>query len=92
VYSDEILYQAGIHPETAVDLVSEEDLKKLYRVMRRVLRVATEKQADVDRMPRGYILPHRKEGDRCPRCGGRVDKKNVSGRSSYYCPSCQKKK
>lgn len=92
VYSDEILFQAGIHPETHVDHLGDEDMKRLYGVMRRVLRVCSEKQADVDRLPRGYIIPHRQEGDRCPRCGGKVRKKTVSGRSGYFCWKCQKKK
>lgn len=92
VYSDEILFQAGIHPETRVNTLSEDDVKKLYRVMRRVLRVTSKKQAKVERMPRGYILPHREEGATCPRCGGKVRKVTVSGRSAYYCPKCQKKR
>ncbi len=28
----------------------------------------------------------------CPKCGTGIDRQKVSGRSSYYCPSCQKTK
>ena len=32
----------------------------------------------------------RKEGEPCPACKGKIKKITVSGRSCYYCPSCQK--
>jgi formamidopyrimidine-DNA glycosylase len=89
VYSDEILFQAGIHPKTPVSELSGEDRKQLYRAMRRVLRTAARNRADPGNMPRGYILPRREEGAECPVCGGKVKKITVSGRSSYYCPRRQ---
>jgi formamidopyrimidine-DNA glycosylase len=89
VYSDEILFQAKIHPKTPVNKLNGEDRKELYRTMRRVLRVASRNQADPGRFPRGYITPRRKQGDKCPACAGEVKKITVSGRSSYYCPLCQ---
>ncbi len=89
VYSDEILFQAKINPKTPVNKLSEEERKRLYRAMRRVLRTAARNDADPRKMPSGYILPHREEGDKCPVCGGEVQKMTVSGRSSYYCSRCQ---
>lgn len=61
--------------------------------MRRVLRVAIDKGAGSEdvakRLPRGYLLPHRKDGVRCPRCDGRVRALKVAGRTAYLCPRCQ---
>lgn len=90
VYSDEILFQAKINPKTHVNKLSEEERKGLYRAVRRVLRTAARNGADPEKMPRGYILPHREEGGKCPVCGGKVNKVTVSGRTSYYCPRCQR--
>jgi len=88
VYSDEILFQAGIHPETPVDDLNAADLGRLYTTMRRVLRVTTEKQADIDRFPDGYLLPKRDEGV-CPKCRGDLQTLKVGGRTTVFCGRCQ---
>lgn len=91
VYSDEILFQAGLHPESRADELSDKQLKNVHRTMHRVLNVAIRHHVNPDTMPRNYLLPHRKEGAECPRCHGRLKKIKVSGRSALFCPSCQKK-
>ena len=35
------------------------------------------------------FLVHTREGEPCPECGGPISRIVVSGRSTYYCPSCQ---
>ena len=35
------------------------------------------------------FLVHTREGEECPRCGGRINRIVVSGRSTYFCPECQ---
>ena len=35
------------------------------------------------------FLVHTREGEPCPSCGGPIARIVVSGRSTYYCPSCQ---
>jgi formamidopyrimidine-DNA glycosylase len=39
----------------------------------------------IDRLPSSFLIPHRQEGGRCPRCGNA----KFSGRTAYYCPRCQ---
>lgn len=93
IYSDEILFHARLHPKTPVQNLTREQISPLFEAMRRVLRVAINKGAgtqDVEnRLPRGYLLPHRKVGTHCPRCGGDVRAVKVSGRTAYLCPRCQ---
>ncbi len=95
VYADEILFQAHLHPESEVQSLDTGALQTLYGTMRRVLRVAIDRGAGseelADKLPRGYLLPKREEGEKCPRCRGTVEKIQVAGRSTYYCPRCQKK-
>lgn len=88
-YSDEILYQAGIHPSVKAADLKQADLERIYRYMRRVLRTAVEKGADPSRFPKSYIMPHRHGDGKCP--GGRCDLKSIkiSGRTAYYCPERQ---
>lgn len=89
IYADEILFQSGVHPEREIGNISDEEMKRIYRVMRRVLRTATDRKADPDNLPRTYIIPRREEGRSCPRCGGTVEKIKVNGRGTYLCPQCQ---
>lgn len=90
IYSDEILFQAGIRPDSRCEKLNDPDRKKAYAAMLRVLRVAVRHEAKPNELPGTYLLPHRKDGERCPRCGGLIHKKRISGRSSYYCGSHQR--
>jgi len=91
VYSDEILFEAGVHPRAKARDLPEEKLKDVYSALKEVLQEAVDSEADPENMPSHYLLPYRKEGGECPKCGGEIRKIKVSGRSSYVCPSCQKK-
>ncbi|MBD3179017.1 MAG: hypothetical protein GF417_05135 [Candidatus Latescibacteria bacterium] len=89
IYSDEILFQAGIHPERKLEKISDDELKRVYRMMKRVLGTATERKANPDNYPPSYLAPLREEGSECPGCGGRVEKIKVNNRGTYLCPRCQ---
>jgi formamidopyrimidine-DNA glycosylase len=89
VYSDEILFQAGIHPRREVDELDEGQRSEIYEKMQQVLRTAIERQADPERLPDSYIIPHRHPEGQCPRCGGELKQVQVSGRTAYYCPKDQ---
>lgn len=89
VYSDETLFDAGIHPKTPVQNLDEKAATKLYRSMKSVLETAIRCQVDVVRLPKNYLLPHRKEGEACPRCNGTIRKETISGRSSFFCDKHQ---
>lgn len=91
VWADEILFQAGVHPEVSVNDLDKKELPDVYRVMRRVLRVGAEKGGTLEKLPRGYFLPHREGDGECPKCGGDIQTITVSGRTTHFCPKCQKK-
>ncbi len=89
VYSDEILFQAGIHPRSAVKDLDAADLDELRRAMRRVLRQAIAAGAEPGEMPDSFLLPRRHEDGHCPRCGTPLQQVTVSGRTAWFCPDCQ---
>lgn len=91
VYSDEILFQADIAPETGVDKLNEKELIKIFEKIKSVLPEVI-KYRDKDHFPEGYLHDFRKEGEKCPKCGGEIVKATVGGRSAYYCRKHQKKK
>lgn len=89
VYSDEIIFQAGVHPRTKVSQLGEGILERVHREMGKVLRAAIDGRAEPDRFPANYLIPHRHPGGTCPLCGEPVEQVQVSGRSAYYCPNRQ---
>jgi len=92
-YSDEILFQAGLHPEARAENLQPEQISTLYRTMRKVLKTAIDKGAGSpdfhDRLPRKFLLRHRRKGAVCPACGTPIETRKVGGRTAYYCPACQ---
>jgi formamidopyrimidine-DNA glycosylase len=92
IYTDEILFQSRIHPLTPADVLTERERQALYRMMRKVLRKAIEVDTEASRLPRSYLMPHRRSGARCPRRNGTIRQIRVGGRSTYFCPACQVKR
>jgi len=92
VYSDEILFRTRLHPETEVRNLDEGHIKKLFNKTKEVMESAIESGADPKKFPRSYLLPHRREGEKCPYCKDRVTRIKISGRSAYFCPACQSRR
>lgn len=90
VYSDEVLFQTGIHPDCQVKSLGDKRLGELHRATMKVLKSAIKAEADPTRMPKSFLLPHRQAGERCPRCGGEVQSMKAAGRTAWLCPRCQK--
>lgn len=91
IYSDEILFQSGIHPEIRSGELGENELNRLYSQMKYVLESAIEARADPDRFPSTFIIPHRHGDGICPKCKTDIEKRTIGGRTAYYCPHCQKR-
>jgi formamidopyrimidine-DNA glycosylase len=93
IYSDEILFQARINPATHIDQLTPAQPKHLFLEMRKVLKTAIAHGAGseefIERMPKGVLLPERKKGGSCPRCGSLLKVLKVGGRTAYFCPHCQ---
>lgn len=90
IYSDEILFQAGVQPKRDVKDLNGRAVKKLFHTMRSVLKSAIRHEANPERLPNSFLLPHRERGASCPRCGVRLKTAKTAGRTSYFCPQDQK--
>ena len=93
IYADEILFQARLHPQTPVTSLEDRERMELFRQIRTVLKTAIDCGAGaeqfLERVPEHLLLPHRKNGGKCPNCGGPITTLKAAGRTSYYCPRCQ---
>lgn len=99
IYSDEILWEARIHPFRRADSLTSSELKHLWVSMRKVLQKAlklrgtsTSDYRDTSG-ERGYYTEARKvyqrENEPCKRCKATIKRIKIAGRSGHYCPKCQ---
>jgi formamidopyrimidine-DNA glycosylase len=100
IYTDESLWRARIHPRRIGANLSRVELRRLYRAVQAVLNEAIRSRGssisdyvDSDGEPGEFQLKHRvyqREGKKCFRCGTLIRRIIVAGRSSYFCPTCQR--
>jgi formamidopyrimidine-DNA glycosylase len=99
IYADESLWRARLHPMRQGSDLSEEELNRLWRAIRVVVREAirlggTSISDYVDALGRqgGYqkrLRVYRRNGRRCPRCRATIERLIVAGRGTHFCPRCQ---
>jgi len=90
IYSDEILFQARIHPMTRANSLNEKELKSIFHHLKKVLQTAIDRNTGTGSLPEQYLLRERRKGAACPVCGTRLETAKIGGRTSYFCPNCQK--
>ena len=96
-YSDEVLWEAGLHPHRKGSTLDEPDRRRLYRAMRttfeRAMPVLREHVRDGLRQRneewREHLRVHRRAGEPCPRCGEPIRDQTRGGRETDYCLKCQ---
>jgi len=85
LYADETLFQSSVAPRRPVDRLTSDEVKAIFTTMRKVLLTVIERRERGDDHPPRYLIHHREEGARCPRCGGTIVKSVVFGRTTYAC-------
>jgi formamidopyrimidine-DNA glycosylase len=101
IYADEALWRAELHPLSPAGSMKEEHAERLVEGIVEALEFALEHRgASIDdyRDARGEkgsmqdeFLVHTREGEQCLRGDGVIQRIVVSGRSTYFCPGCQKR-
>ena len=99
IYSDEILWQAKVHPLREIKELSEEEIKRIYEAMRRILPKAIELGGEsisdfrrISGEKGGFDVlrkVYRREREKCSRCGTIIKRLKISSRSTHFCPHCQ---
>ncbi|MDD2220890.1 MAG: bifunctional DNA-formamidopyrimidine glycosylase/DNA-(apurinic or apyrimidinic site) lyase [Clostridia bacterium] len=100
IYVDETLFAAGLLPMRCVSDLRREDFIRLAEVIPPILQSSIEHCGTTfsdyldGQGNRGgniaYLKVYGREGQPCPVCGTILKKQRVAGRSSVYCPVCQK--
>jgi formamidopyrimidine-DNA glycosylase len=101
IYSDEVLFAAGLRRDHMSDALSAQEVRRLYRAMREVLQdavryrgttLADEAYVDLLGKPGEFqneLRVYGRKGLPCRRCRTPIDSIKVNGRTSYFCPQCQ---
>ena len=101
VYSDEILFNAGLRWDRMSDSLSQQEVRRLYRAISETLQdavkyrgssLADEQYVDLFGNPGEYAQYHQvydKEGQACQRCRRPIQRARFSNRSTFYCEACQ---
>ena len=100
IYADESLFRAGIRPRRKAASITREQLGKLFVSVKEVLKEAIKlggssisDYVDADGEEGFFQLKHRvygREGEPCLACKGPIKRVVIAGRSSHFCPKCQK--
>jgi len=100
IYASESLFRAGIDPRKRANRLSLQDCAKLVRAIKQTLRAAIRAGGSSlrdyvgadgvlgDFQSRTWV--YAREGERCRRCRTAVKRIVQGGRSSFFCPSCQR--
>ena len=83
--ADEALWRARLSPRRAAGELSEEELDRLRREIRAATRSAIRKGG----VHTGDVMPARRRGGVCPRCGTEMERATIGGRTTYWCPEEQ---
>jgi formamidopyrimidine-DNA glycosylase len=100
IYADESLFRAGIRPRRRAASLTRKELPRLYTSIQEVLKEAialggssVSDYVDADGEEGFFQLQHRvygREGESCLVCKTPIKRVVIAGRSSHYCPKCQK--
>ncbi|HEX3987632.1 MAG TPA: DNA-formamidopyrimidine glycosylase [Acidobacteriaceae bacterium] len=100
IYADESLFRAGIRPTRPAGRLSREQLDRLHTALGVILRRAIKAggssisdYVDADGAEGFFQIQHRvygREGEPCRVCGTPIRRIVVGGRSTHFCPHCQR--
>ena len=100
IYADEALFEAGIRPSKPARALSRRAAERLHWAVRKVLMEALEDRGSSFRdyvdaegeqgMHQLRVKVFRRTGEPCYACGTAIKRVKVGGRSTHYCPKCQR--
>jgi formamidopyrimidine-DNA glycosylase len=101
IYSDEVLFAAGLRHDRMSDTLSSQEVRRLYRALQEVLQDAIrfrgttlddEAYVDLFGKPGEFqneLKVYGRAGQPCRRCRSPIEAVKISGRNAYFCPQCQ---
>jgi len=83
IYSDEILFEAKVHPLRRVGGLKSNEIERIFKAIKKILKRAIKH--------RNYVKYHQAyHQTSCSRCKTKIKRIKLTGRSAHFCPKCQK--
>jgi len=100
IYASEILFAARVKPTRLAESLTAQEISKIFQASKTILKNAIKHRGttfsdyvDASGKKGGFsklLKVYEREGDSCRVCGGKIENMKISGRSTYFCPKCQK--
>jgi len=100
IYADETLFDAGINPKTESRKLKKDKLNLLCNSLVKILRISIGKGGttfsdfrDLEGINGNYggqAWVYRRGGEQCKKCGEKILREKICGRSTHWCPNCQR--
>lgn len=97
IYAAEALFRAGIHPARGIGGISAARIASLHAAIREVMHEAVASAVLAYAAPGRFAeagsfdtAVYDREGGPCRRCGRKIRRIPQGGRSTYFCPGCQR--
>jgi formamidopyrimidine-DNA glycosylase len=100
IYADEALFYAGLRPTRNSASLSPVEIAALYASLRKVLQMGIDREgASINSYVKAdgemgdmqnAVAVFRRTGQTCYHCGGPVERIVLGGRSTHFCPTCQR--
>lgn len=101
IYADEILFLSKLNPYLPAQHLKKEDCEHIIENTKQVLDKAIleggttirnyTSEEGVTGLFQNHLYVHMQEGNQCS-CGSVIIREKIGGRSTYYCPNCQKRR
>lgn len=102
IYADEILFLSKLNPYLPAKHLNEKDCQHIIQYTKEVLDKAIleggttirnyTSEEGVTGLFQNHLYVHMQEGNACPNCKTVIVCDKIGGRSTYYCPMCQKER
>lgn len=101
IYANDALFMAGIRPDRPAKSLTKSEIKKLYQAIKDVIaegiKLKGSSASEVYRLPDGSkggyqnrFKVYSRDGQPCLNCKTPIERIVIGGRSSFFCPNCQK--
>ena len=92
LYADEMLFQAGLHPDTRAGDLKRSTIDALFDAMQAVFAASLAVGTDYASLPERFLLLYRDFSGVCPKCGRVLASAVVGGRTTRYCARHQRRR
>ncbi len=100
IYANEVMFDAKVRPSKLGKDISLEDCDLIVKASKKIIDAAIKdggttiksytSSLGVTGRFQQHLMVHKREGQECKICGTLIENIKIGGRSTYFCPKCQK--